>query len=64
MIIHYEKLNSKNFNTYSLEHFVRYQQVSECWRNVDGQWKLVPIEFGNAHRNWKQAYERIADSVI
>ena len=19
--------------------------VSECWRNVEGQWKLIPIEF-------------------
>ena len=35
----------KNFNTYSLDHFVRHQRVSECWRNVDGQWKLIPIEF-------------------
>lgn len=45
MTIHYEILNGKNFNTYSLDHFVRHQQVSECWRNVDGQWKLIPIEF-------------------
>lgn len=34
MTIHYEILNGKNFNTYSLDHFVRHQQVSECWRNV------------------------------
>ena len=43
--IHYEKWHAKNFNTYSLDHFVRHQRVSECWRNVDGQWKLIPIEF-------------------
>lgn len=49
MTIHYEELNGKNFNTYSLDHFVRHQQVSECWRNVDGQWKLIPIEF---EENW------------
>ena len=24
---------------------MRHQRVSECWRNVDGQWKLIPIEF-------------------
>ena len=45
MTIHYEILNGKNFNTYSLDHFVRHQRVSECWRNVEGQWKLIPIEF-------------------
>ena len=38
-------MHAKNFNTYSLDHFVRHQRVSECWRNVDGQWKLIPIEF-------------------
>ena len=29
MTIHYEKLNNKNFNTYSLDHFVRHQRVSD-----------------------------------
>ena len=38
-------MHAKNFNTYSLDHFVRHQRVSECWRNVEGQWKLIPIEF-------------------
>ena len=33
MTIHYEILNGKNFNTYSLDHFVRHQRVRECWRN-------------------------------
>ena len=45
MTIHYEKLGKKNFNFHSLDHFVRYQEVNECWRNVDGQWKLIPISF-------------------
>ena len=49
MTIHYEELNGKNFNTYSLDHFVRHQRVIECWRNVDGQWKVIPIEF---EENW------------
>ena len=74
MTIHYEKLNNKNFNTYSLDHFVRHQQVSECWRNVDGQWKLIPIEF---EENWtgakssqyiktnlKEADRRIAMDIV
>lgn len=49
MTIHYKKMSTENFNIHSLDHFVRHQQVSECWRNVDGQWKLVPIKF---EENW------------
>ena len=61
MTIHYEKLNGKNFNTYSLDHFMRYQRVSECWRNVDGQWKLIPIEF---EENWSvEQCQKIAADV-
>ena len=61
MVIHYEKLNGKNFNTYSLDHFVRHQRVSECWRNVDGQWKLIPIEF---EENWTvEQCQKIAADV-
>lgn len=61
MTIHYEILNGKNFNTYSLDHFVRHQQVSECWRNVDGQWKLIPIEF---EENWSvEQCQKIAADV-
>ena len=40
-----QKLPSKSFNEYSLDDFVRHQVVSECWRNVDGEWKLLPIAF-------------------
>lgn len=57
MTIHYEKLHAKNFNTYSLDHFVRHQRVSECWRNVEGQWKLIPIDF-------KEADRRIAMDIV
>ena len=61
MIIHYEELNGKNFNTHSLDHFVRHQRVSECWRNVDGQWKLIPIEF---EENWTvEQCQKIAADV-
>ena len=49
MTIHYERLDGKNFSAHSLDHFVRHQQVSECWRNVEGQWELLPIEF---EENW------------
>lgn len=61
MVIHYEELNGKNFNTYSLDHFVRHQKVSECWRNMDGQWKLIPIEF---EENWTvEQCQKIAADV-
>ena len=41
----FERLTKQNFNEYSLDHFVRHQDVKQCWRNVDGEWKLLPIEF-------------------
>ena len=61
MTIHYEKINEKNFNSHSLDHFVRHQRVRECWRNVDGQWKLIPIEF---EENWTvEQCQKIAADV-
>lgn len=49
MMIHYETLDSKNFDKYSLDNFMRHQQVRECSRNVDGRWILLPMEF---EENW------------
>lgn len=43
--ISYERLNAGNFNAHSLDDFVRHQKVRECWRNENGEWKLVPISF-------------------
>lgn len=34
-----------NFGLDSLDGFIRHQEVSECWRNVDGVWNLLPIIF-------------------
>lgn len=45
MEIRYEKLNHGNFGGRSLDEFIRYQTISECWRKVDGEMKLVPNEF-------------------
>ena len=45
MEIRYEKLNHGNFGGRSLDEFIRHQAISECWRNVDGELKLVPNEF-------------------
>ncbi len=39
------KLPDQRFHEYSLDDFIRHQAVSECWRNLDGEWKLIPIAF-------------------
>ena len=38
-------LTRDNFNENSLDDFIRHQEVTECWRNVDGEWKLLPVVF-------------------
>ena len=40
-----EKLTPENFNSHSLDDFSRHQVVTECWRQVDGEWNLYPIAF-------------------
>ena len=39
------KLPDPRFHVYSLDDFIRHQEVTECWRNIDGEWKLLPIAF-------------------
>ena len=39
------KLPDPRFHVYSLDDFIRHQAVTECWRNTDGGWKLLPIAF-------------------
>ena len=45
MEIRYEKLNHGNFDCHSLDDFIRHQTITECYRNVDGEIKLVPTDF-------------------
>lgn len=45
MKIDYVQLCNENFTEHSLDDFVRHQQVTECWRQVDGEWQLLPISF-------------------
>ena len=45
MMIAYEKLSADNFSPHSLDGFIRRQEVRECWRRVEGQWKLLPIAY-------------------
>ena len=43
--IQYKRLNAQCFNEHSLDSFVRHQTVTECWREVDNKWVLVPNPF-------------------
>ena len=45
MEIRYEKLNHRNFGGHSLDDFIRHHEIHECWRNIDGELKLVPNAF-------------------
>ena len=47
--IQYKKLDADCFNTHSLDSFVRHQAVTECWREVDNKWVLVPNPFVLVH---------------
>lgn len=35
----------QSFRLDSLDGFIRHQEVRECWRCVDGEWRLLPIAF-------------------
>lgn len=43
--ISYKKLTENNFNDSSLDGFVRHQEVKECRRRINGEWRLMPMEF-------------------
>ena len=48
-------LTCDNFRSDSLDGFIRNQAVTECWRNVDGAWKLLPVAFTD---DWDQERRR------
>ena len=52
MKYHYKRLDNTNFNGHSLDGFVRHQTVTECWRKINNDWKLVPNVY---EENWSQA---------
>ena len=58
----YKRLDNNNFTGNSLDDFVRHQTVTECWRKIDNDWKLVPNVY---EENWSQAQCReIAEDVV
>ena len=59
--IRFEGLTGQNFSERSLDAFVRHQEVTQCWRKIDGEWKLLPIRFTE---EWDlQACRRIAGDI-
>ena len=59
--IRFCRLDDNNFNGRSLDFFVRHQTVTECWRETDGDWKLVPILY---EENWPlEQCREIAEDV-
>ena len=60
--IYYQRLNADNFTGNSLDDFVRHQTVTECWRKIRGDWKLVPNVY---EENWSlEQCREIAEDVV
>ena len=53
--VRYERLNHENFNSRSLDGFIRRQTVREVWRKIDGAWRLIPNEY---EESWDPARRR------
>lgn len=51
MSIDIKTLTLDRFRPDSLDGFIRHQEVAECWRNVNGEWQLLPIAFAE---EWDQ----------
>lgn len=61
-LIAYKKLTRKNFSRNSLDNFIRHQEVNECLRLIDGEWKLVKNEFTE---DWDlDKRKEIADTIL
>ena len=58
----YRRLDNSNFTGNSLDDFVRRQAVTECWRKINNDWKLVPNVY---EENWSQVQCReIAEDMV
>ena len=58
----HKRLDNKNFTGHALDDFARHQTVTECWRKIDNDWKLVPNVY---EENWSQVQCReIAEDVV
>ena len=60
--LQYKRLDHHNFTGHSLDDFVRRQTVTECWRKIDNDWKLVPNVY---EENWPQAQcRKMAEEMV
>ena len=58
----YRRLDKNNFTGHSLDDFVRHQTVTECWRRINDDWRLVPNVF---EENWSpEQCREIAEDVV
>ena len=58
----YRRLDKNHFTGHSLDDFVRHQTVTECWRKIDNDWKLVPNAY---EENWSpEQCREIAEDVV
>lgn len=45
MDITFDFITKDNFNLCSLDGFARHQRVTECWRKINGEYRLMPCSF-------------------
>ena len=58
----YKRFDSNNITRNSLDDFVRHQTVTECWRKINDDWRLVPNAF---EENWSpEQCREIAEDVV
>jgi GNAT superfamily N-acetyltransferase len=41
----YRQLSSNEIDRQIFQHFDRYQEVTQCWRKVDGTWMILDVPF-------------------
>ena len=58
----YSRLDNNHFTGHSLDDFVRHQTVTECWRKINNDWKLVPNVY---EEDWTQEQcRKIAEDMV
>lgn len=43
--VDFRVLTASDIRDDSFVDFVRHQRVTECWRQIDGEWKIVPVAY-------------------
>ncbi len=60
--VSYLKADEDNFNVCSLDNFILNQNVSRCWRFIDGIYKLTPVSYTE---DWNLSQRRaVAKKII